>query len=293
MTWWLYLPLKKGSWEDRRFCIIDIDDQDISQVGKWFIEFLGRNNVQSGSAVEAAERRLDSLRDEGVIRQTLPRAWERLINDKDDRLVDLIAAQVETLCGLRPVPEMVLGFLDDLAKSMPSTPRPGSSVDVPLDPPRPVGALNTPRDVASKQSARRRLGKLAGFRFQGEPFTVGKWYELIQTLSEVIYGRHKSDFDRVQTLRGYRRVYYSLNPEDHRQPRPVGNSGYYVETHWGRQAAIARCYEAATCTWHVGTYYVRPAGNDVPWTLYHNQAGWPSHDAAELGLTTGPERTST
>ena len=65
MTWWLYLPLKEGSWEDRRFCIIDIGDQDISQVGKWFIEFLGRNNVQSGSAVEAAERRLDSLRDEG------------------------------------------------------------------------------------------------------------------------------------------------------------------------------------------------------------------------------------
>ena len=243
MTWWLYLPLKEGSWEDRRFCIIDIGEQDMSQVGKWFIEFLGRNNVHSGSAVEAAERRLDSLRDERVIRQTLPRAWERLINDKDDRLVDLIAAQVETLCGLRPGAEMVLGFVDDLAKSMPSKARPRSSVDVPLAPPRAVGPLNTPSDVTSNQSPHRRFGRLAGFRFQGEPFTVGKWYELIQTLSEVIYRRHGTDFDRVRTLRGHKRVYYSLDPEGHRQPRPVGNSGYYVETHWGRQAAIARCYE--------------------------------------------------
>ena len=243
MTWWLYLPLKEGSWEDRRFCIIDIGDQDVSQVGKWFLEFLGRNNVQSGSAVEAAERRLDSLRDEGVILQTLPRAWERLIDEKDDHLVDLIAAQVETLCGLRPGPDMVLGFLDELAKSMPSRARPGASVDVSLAPPRPVGALDTPRDVAQNQSARRRLGRLTGFTFQGEPFAVGRWYELIQTLSEVIYRRHGTDFDRVQTLRGYRRVYYSRNSEDHRQPRPVGDSGYYVETHWGRQAAIARCHE--------------------------------------------------
>ena len=243
MTWWLYLPLKEGNWEDRRFCIIDIGSQDVSQAAQWFVEFLGRENVQSGAAVAAAERRLDGLRHERIIHQTLPRAWEKLIKDRDERLVALIASQVDTLCGLTPEPDIVLGFLNDLAKSMPSIVPPDPTPDSRVATGSPARASNALRDSTQSALPRRRLGRLTGFRFQGEQFAVSKWYELIESLSETIYRRHRADFDRVQTLRGYRRVYYSRNREDHRQPRPVGDSGYYVETHWARQAAIERCHE--------------------------------------------------
>ena len=120
MIWWLYLPLREENWEDRRFWSVDIREQDVSEVGSWFVEFLNKENVHSGAAAESAERRLDSLRNDRVIHETLPKAWEDLITDKDDLLVDLIDEKVESLCGLKPGSDVIRRFLDKRAESMSS-----------------------------------------------------------------------------------------------------------------------------------------------------------------------------
>ena len=47
-NWWLYLPLKEGDAETRRFCEMDISSQDVSATCELLIEFLARENVYSG-----------------------------------------------------------------------------------------------------------------------------------------------------------------------------------------------------------------------------------------------------
>ena len=54
-TWWLYLPLQAGSWEQRKFLTIDLEVQESAIVGRRFLEYLSPEVVGSGQSVSDAE----------------------------------------------------------------------------------------------------------------------------------------------------------------------------------------------------------------------------------------------
>ena len=237
LTWWIYLPMRsQESWEQRLFCIVDIQGDDVEVSVDRFVEFLSRSRVHDGSAVQDATNRLDTLRRESEIWNALPKAWNSLIAEKDDLLVELIGEKVESLLGFSPGTEPIHHFLGDLAESSPS--------DMP--PPQ----VGSPLSSAGRQAASRRLSRgggsagrrrrtaPTGFTFDGESFRVNQWNSLIQTLAEVLYRRHPDDFSKVETVLG---AYISRNDQDFRAPREVSDSGYFVETHLSGKATAIRC----------------------------------------------------
>lgn len=48
LTWWFYLPLYEGSWEDRNFFSIDVLQQDPGEIVTHFENFLSRENIRAG-----------------------------------------------------------------------------------------------------------------------------------------------------------------------------------------------------------------------------------------------------
>ena len=74
IEWWFYLPLKKGTWNDRKFYTIDISEQDqeIEDIVDKFDLLLSRQNVESGNAVQQAESILKSHRRERLIKPKGP-----------------------------------------------------------------------------------------------------------------------------------------------------------------------------------------------------------------------------
>ena len=62
-TWWLYLPLQAGSWEQRRFLTIDLEVQEPSVVERRFLEHLSPERV--GSARRLAMPKTWSNRSSG------------------------------------------------------------------------------------------------------------------------------------------------------------------------------------------------------------------------------------
>lgn len=110
-TWWLYLPLQAGGWEQRRFLTIDLEVQAPEVVELSFLEYLSPNKVVSGQAVSGAEALVESRKRAEVIGKGIVAAWNRLIEGPDELLVDLIAETTEGLCGFRPEPELVQQFL--------------------------------------------------------------------------------------------------------------------------------------------------------------------------------------
>ncbi len=110
LTWQFFLPLQKGPWEQRQFCDVGLKDPEISAR---LLEFLSRENVLSGAAVKSAEGRLEALRRDAAIEETLPEAWEALISDSEGLIVDLIEEKVESLCGSKPDPERIRRFLEE------------------------------------------------------------------------------------------------------------------------------------------------------------------------------------
>ena len=111
LTWWFYLPLSAGDWEQRRFYTIEIKDQDAEDITNRFDEFLSQENVISGKANDNAKDTHDKSKQKALIKQTLPKAWEKLVSEPEELLVDLISETTEKLCGFRPEDKDVERFI--------------------------------------------------------------------------------------------------------------------------------------------------------------------------------------
>lgn len=101
-VWWFYLPLDSGMWQQRKFFTIDIKQQAPEVACSHFIEFLGRDTVASGNALFKAKEIKAGKEKEKLISQTIPKAWEYLLSEPDELLVELFADTVESMCGHRP-----------------------------------------------------------------------------------------------------------------------------------------------------------------------------------------------
>lgn len=243
LTWWFYLPLKEGSWEERRFHSIDILKQEVREGTSRLVDFLSRENVLSGAAVDSAEARYNSLRRDRTIEDVLPSAWNEVISDPDGLLVDLIAETVERLCRLKPRQELIQCFLNEKIRSVP----------VSMDNSTSRGTASPPVQTISKtrqgspisiQRTRVYVGKsIKSFTFAGETFSVRTWKDLLITLVGEVYRRHPTDIERVLELRGTKRLYFSRREQDLRAPVAVGNSGYFAETHFSADNMVQQCHK--------------------------------------------------
>ena len=124
-TWWLYLPLQSGNWEQRRFLTIDLKVQEPSVVERRFLEYLSPERVGSGQAVGDAEGLVESQQRAEIIGKTIAAAWIQIVETPDELLVDLISETTERICGFKPEPELVKQFLAGRAHA-PNDARDGS-----------------------------------------------------------------------------------------------------------------------------------------------------------------------
>ena len=110
-TWWLYLPLQRGNWDQRRFLTIDLESQDPAIIEQRFMAYLSQEKVISGRAVSNAENSVRSQQRAEIIDKTIIEAWNQIVEIPDDMLVDLISETTERICGMKPEPELVKQFL--------------------------------------------------------------------------------------------------------------------------------------------------------------------------------------
>lgn len=112
INWWLYLPLKKGDWETRKFYSIDLMSQEIDSICDSFIKFLSKENVISGKAVENAEKVFSGRERSQRVQKTIPEGWNELVSQPDEMLIDLITEKVEDLCGFVPSTQELSDFFE-------------------------------------------------------------------------------------------------------------------------------------------------------------------------------------
>ena len=232
LHWWFYLPLREGSWEERRFYNNDIAKDDITDTVNRLTDFLSRDNVSSGEAIKNAESHLTLLRSEREIDETLPKAWAQLISDPDKMLVELLDDKVEELCGRWAGPERTKRFLTGWTKTIQVRSIPTASL-IPSTSPVSRRDAEHPR--------KRKKTSPVTFTFRDKKVQVKAWWEVLTKLAEVIYENHRHEFsDKVRGLSGwYSSEYTSLRIA----PKPVGNSGWYVYTNISGNNTKSKCYE--------------------------------------------------
>ena len=111
ITWWFYLPLNEGSWEQRKFYSIDLHQQESENVADRFIDFISIENVSSGQAIINAEAIYTSQKKKNIVQSTIKKAWNKIISETDGLLVDLLNETTEKLCGYKATDEQIENFL--------------------------------------------------------------------------------------------------------------------------------------------------------------------------------------
>ena len=240
LDWWFYLPLRVGSWEERRFCSIDLREGNVSQKVLQLTHYLSKNRISSGEAIVSAEMHLDILLGFRKAERALPKAWERLITDPEEIVIHLLNKHVKELCGNEADPDTIKLFLSGLIVS-PSAPTITRAVPIIKEHRDPKQAYRATGDYINQQ--------IASFTFNGQTFVVHKWLELLTTLAEQIYRLHPSEFHKVLELRGKPkrdgsvRTYFGRSRQGMNVPKPVGDSGYYVETKFDANNIVRRCHD--------------------------------------------------
>jgi len=100
MSWWFYLPLMKDArWEERKFYTVDLFQQKPERIATKFLDFLSRDNISSGQAIKNAEATHEDQQKRNVIKKILPKAWNKIISELHDPVVNLLIETTENLCG--------------------------------------------------------------------------------------------------------------------------------------------------------------------------------------------------
>ncbi len=221
--WWFYLPLNEGSWEQRKFYMIDISQQESQDVVSKFVDFLSRDNVSSEKSIANSEEVYKSRKKESILKETFQKAWDKLISEPDDRLIELMTNKTEELCGYKPEAELVEQFL---ARRV--TPRtvPASQL---VKSSSAYIQRGVPTQIASASGGYTNKS-ISVFVFNRKQYQPKSWKELLLTMCDVLRESHGSEFEKVLNLVGRKRPYFTRNPNELRIPQEIGGTNIFVET---------------------------------------------------------------
>ena len=205
ITWWFYLPLHEGEWEQRKFYTVDVYDQDREEIAQKFVDFLLKENVVSGKSVENAENVYKGKQKQYLIKETLPKAWNKIMEGPDKDLIELIAEITEKLCGYKPEHTTVELFITSNIQK----------VDYPPNPKPPIGILGK---------------SISSFAFKGTRYEVKSWKDMLIRVCTIMVDIHRDQFEKVLSLRGYKNPHFTKNPNDLSSPAKIDGTDIYAET---------------------------------------------------------------
>ncbi|MDP8241609.1 MAG: type I restriction endonuclease [Candidatus Celaenobacter antarcticus] len=236
ITWWFYLPLNEGSWEQRKFYSIDILQQESENVADKFIDFLSKENVSSGQAIINAEAIYTSQKKKNIVQSTIKKAWNKIISEPDDLLVDLLNETTEKICGYKASNEQIENFL---------TKNKSNLIISELQETKPVfypKRKNIP--MKFPKAGISYAGKsISSFIFKNNEYEVRFWIILLIKLCQILVIHHKKEFDNVLSLVGRKRPYFTKNANELRNPQKINNTNIYVETNLSANSIVDLCYK--------------------------------------------------
>ena len=198
---------------------MELDTQDKAEIAQKLVDLLGRENVRSGRSVQNAEVLYKKHR----ISTTLPKAWNQLVSEPEDLIVNLLVKKTKELCGEETDKSEVERFLSAHLQNIKITSPPAAVEPVPVpepEPPEPKTLIFT---------------RPKAFTFNGRRYEVKAWTETLVKLCEIVYSAHEDQFEQqALEMRGNN---FSRDPNDLRRGRMINKTGIHVEVDRGAAGA--------------------------------------------------------
>ena len=117
--WQFFHPIGRGNYEERRVYTLDLIEADDEESVSRLNRYLNYESVCTGKSSEAIADDYLNASNQRLIEENLPEAWSKLMEEKDEILLDLVAEKVESLCGYKPTDDQVWDFLINLKREKP------------------------------------------------------------------------------------------------------------------------------------------------------------------------------
>jgi len=115
--WHFFLPGEQGVYQERRVYKLDILERDLEESCNRFTRYLDRERIVNGLAIESARNDYRNVSKQREINETIPLAWNKLIVEKDEILIEILSDKVESLCGYKPDLDLLENFFETIAIS--------------------------------------------------------------------------------------------------------------------------------------------------------------------------------
>jgi len=231
IIWWFYLPLQEGSWEQRKFYAIDMYSQEFEKITKILNDFLDREKVFNGDALNNARKLYDNRQKKDIIRRKMPKAWRKLHIEGDELLIELLAETTEKVCGFRPEDNQVSEFLYSIVnQEQPKFEKKKEKIKKTIAPIK-IETYNTSSPNSNSYSLNDNFTykKITGFVLLNKNISATSWKQLLVKFVEEIYSLHNQEFDTIISVSGKKRPYFTKNNNELRSPEKISNSDYFVE----------------------------------------------------------------
>lgn len=116
LTWWFYLSLYEGGWEQRKFYTIDFVQQNLVDIVDMFDSLLSKEKIRNGRAYECAEKYLNERINKEKLKTTIPKVWDEMVSQPNIKLVELLVEETEKMYGYRPSIDLVEEFMSTIAE---------------------------------------------------------------------------------------------------------------------------------------------------------------------------------
>lgn len=111
--WSFYLPTQLGDYRDRRIYKLNLLERENDECAFRLRRYLDYKKTISKETIIMAQEDYNNQQNKKIVEQSLPEAWGRLVEERDEILIDLLANSVEIVCGFKPNNKMIIGFLDE------------------------------------------------------------------------------------------------------------------------------------------------------------------------------------
>ncbi len=240
--WSFYLPRGDGSFEERRFYLLDLLERDAEEIELRLRRYLDFSEVKTNRAFEAARFDHDDAARRRAIAGALPVAWKEMIRDADPRLIQALLAKVESSTGYQPQEAEAEIFLKQQA-----LPEQKAALKVVKTSRQNIGKPQTQKSLApvvkvessEKQSELPNWYSLNDGAKQGSlkaiETTVNGLKELIAQVPDFMasFERESAEFRKKKKSKGAKRRWVAQNREDlYQNPKLIQASREIAPNWW-------------------------------------------------------------
>ena len=276
LLWWFYLTTDKKNPDQKNVCSLDFINQKADDVAGQLMNFLAKNPVSKGKALELAEN-IIKKRHQKLVEETIPAAWAKILSEPPEALVNLLVETTEKICGFAAEKEAVVKFLTEDLNRLPSSnntkaektpapkppkapepeikPEPNKTPEPEIEPetsktpepepektpePKPPKTPEAEPKKGAKQTHAEQ--SISAFTFRKKVYPVKTWSDMVVKLCEILQSEHKKDIKSLLWHSVGDKYYFSKNMNELRFPEQIGSTEIFLQTHMTPNEAVKLAY---------------------------------------------------